>query len=241
MEIYQALSWYPDLLFVMDPSLQQQAYALTSSVFDVYRRLYPEFMANKDFPHIAVVSGNFRAAATHSVVENGVLRAILFIPDGLLRSRRPELQAGILAHEMAHALLGHSRDHLVYYATDRNTREPVTGKRLQALRRVIELAQTAGPSRFAGIRNSVEKFRLEEVEWSGVEDEADQFAITILKNMGLSAEEFARVSLDRKCEKRIRKGKSVSFGSLFLTHHGDCYRVKKFLEMGADQDFSVAP
>lgn len=93
--------------------------------------------------------------------------------------------------------------------------------------------------------------QLAQVRWRSFEDEADEFAVTILRSLGQPESLFVKSivsffenrepGLLERCELAIKDKTEVPFGYLGDPHHAPCYRLKNVEENSQNKDFVSRP
>ena len=93
--------------------------------------------------------------------------------------------------------------------------------------------------------------RLETFRFRSFEDEADEFAITINRSLGLdplalsawfaSYVESTQPGFTVQCRQAISKGDNLPFGDLADPHHSTCYRIHQIAKLVNDKGFQARP
>lgn len=90
----------------------------------------------------------------------------------------------------------------------------------------------------ADMRASFESNKLQDVQWRSFEDEADDFAIAIMRRLGLRAEDFTGMLLEilettqpgaqMTCRSAIAAQVDIPYGGIVDPHHSLCWRTREF-------------
>lgn len=145
---------------VRNREVNQRAGGLVKQVAEVYRRLYPDWLASKQDPQVLVTNGRWSDAMNWSDAAGETYKGVLILPLQLISGKNmsPSVRTVLIAHEMAHFFLFHSGNpRAILSATDLRTGKPISKERFAALEDVLSLAQVAGP--FANVE--LENFPLD--------------------------------------------------------------------------------
>jgi hypothetical protein len=86
------------------------------------------------------------------------------------------------------------------------------------------------------MRRTILESRLESIRWRSFEDEADDFALAVMRELKLPVDGFTNGLLDEmeqiqagsslKCRTAIASDESLPYGGLNDPHHALCYRIR---------------
>jgi hypothetical protein len=102
------------------------------------------------------------------------------------------------------------------------------------------------------MRRTIVESRFESIRWRSFEDEADDFALAIMRELGLPVDGFTNGLLDAmeqvrpgfslKCRTAIASDETLPYGGLDDPHHAMCYRIKGLeSRFNSGMDKSIQP
>jgi hypothetical protein len=102
------------------------------------------------------------------------------------------------------------------------------------------------------MRRTTVESRFDSIRWRSFEDEADDFALAIMRELGLPVDGFTNGLLDAmeqvrpgfslKCRTAIASDETLPYGGLDDPHHAMCYRIKGLeSRFNSGMDKSIQP